>query len=146
MSAAQLANRDPAAGARLIASLGSAPEREAAIREYARTLAANDLETWKRWRDTLPETERAAFDQWAFFEPEAAVEWLQKQGPGPARDDMVLTLVDVYAAKDPIVAAEWIQSIPDAGRRRNAAVAALASVGPSDLETVRLLLAAADRD
>ncbi len=148
MSAAQLANRDPAAGARLVASLRAPAEREEAIRSYGKTLAANDLETWKTWRDSLPEAERvytnqSAFDLWAFYEPEAAVSWLETQPVGAARDDLVLTLVDVYAQRDPGVAVKWIQGIADPARRERAAVAALTSVGPENLDTVRTILAAA---
>ncbi len=148
MSAAQLANRDPAEGARLIAGLVAPAEREAAIREYGKTLAANDLEGWKSWRQTLPEAERAvanraAFDLWVFNEPDAAVDWLCRQAPGAAKVELVVTLVDVYAGKDPAVAAKWIQSIADPARRRSAAVAALSGAGPDNLETVRTILAAA---
>ena len=148
MSAAQFANRDPAAGARLIAGLSLPAEREEAVREYGKTLAANDLAGWKIWRDTLPPAEQAqtnpaAFDLWVFHEPEVAVKWLQTQAAGAAKDDMVLTLVDVYAARDPAVAATWIESIADPARRKNAAIAALASVGPQNLDTVRTFLAAA---
>lgn len=148
MSAAQLANQDPAAGARLIAGLQAPAEREEAVREYGKTLAANDLAGWKTWRDTLPaaeqaQTNQAAFDLWVFHEPEVAVEWLQTQAAGPAKDDMILTLVDVCAARDPATAATWIASIPDPVRRKSAAVAALSSVGPENLETVRTFLAAA---
>jgi len=148
MSAAQLANRDPAEGARLIATLSAPAEREAAIREYGKTLAANDLEGWKNWRESLPEGERAwanraAFDLWVFHEPDAAVDWLGRQAPGAAKDEMVTTLVDVYAARDPQVAAKWIRSIEDPRRRRSAAVAALGGAGPENLETVRTILAAA---
>ncbi len=148
MSAAQFANQDPATGARLIAGLTSPAERAEAVREYGKTLAANDLDGWKTWRDTLApaeqaQTNRAAFDLWVFYEPDAAVEWLHTQQAGPAKDDMILTLVDVYAARDPAVAATWIESIPDPARRKNAAIAALASVGPGNLETVRTFLAAA---
>ena len=56
---------------------------------------------------------------------------------------MVQTLVDVYAGRDPAVAAKWIQSISDPARRRSAAVAALGGAGPENLETVRTILAAA---
>jgi hypothetical protein len=148
MSAAQLANRDPAEGARLISGLRAPAEREAAIREYGKTLAANDLEGWKSWRETLPESERAvanraAFDLWAFHEPQAAVDWLGRQTPGLAKDELVMTLVDVYATRDPGVAAKWIQSIDDPARRRSAAVSALSGAGPENLETVRTILAAA---
>ncbi len=148
MSAAQLANRDPAEGARLIAGLRATAEREAAIREYGKTLAANDLEGWKTWRETLPENERAvanraAFDLWAFHEPQAAVDWLGRQAPGPAKDELMMTLVDVYATREPSVAAKWIQSIDDPARRRSAAVSALSGAGPENLETVRTILAAA---
>src|SRR5690606_33228265 len=50
MSAAQLANRDPEAGARLVASLRSPSEREEAIRNFGKVFAANDLDGWKTWR------------------------------------------------------------------------------------------------
>ncbi len=148
MSAAQLANLDPKEGARLIAGLSAPAEREAAVREYGKTLAANDLEGWKVWRETLPEGERAwanraAFDLWVFNEPVAAVDWLGRQPAGAAKDEMVQTLVDVYAGRDPTVAAKWIQSIADPARRRSAAVAALGGAGPENLETVRTILAAA---
>lgn len=150
MSAAQLANRDPEAGARLVADLQAPAEREEAIRSYGKTLAANDLERWKTWRDGLPETERAqaneaAFDLWAFYEPDAAVRWLDSRPAGAARDDLVLTLVDVYAQRDPAVAAKWIQGIGDPARRDKAAVAALAGAGPENLDTVRTILAATGR-
>lgn len=150
MSAAQLANRDAAAGERMIANLQNPSERQEAIREYGKTLAANDLARWKTWRETLPaaeqtQTNQAAFDLWVFYEPEQAVKWLEAQATGPAKDDMILTLVDVYAARDPKVAADWIQSIPDPVRRKNAAVAALSSVGPANLDTVRTLLTAAGK-
>ena len=147
MSAGQLANTQPEAGARLIAGLQDPADREVAVREYGRVLAANNLEQWKKWRDGLPEHERAAtntsaFQLWVFNEPDKAVGWLNTQPASSAKDTMVETLVGVYAVRDPKVAAQWIQSIPDLQRRKEAATSALAAIGPDELDAVRTILTA----
>ena len=147
MSAGQLANTQPEAGARLIAGLQDPADREVAVREYGRVLAANNLEQWKKWRDGLPENERAAtntsaFQLWVFNEPDKAVGWLNTQPASSAKDTMVETLVGVYAVRDPKVAAQWIQSIPDLQRRKEAATSALAAIGPDELDAVRTILTA----
>ncbi len=148
MSAGQLANQNPEAGARLVAGLQNPAERQEAIRQYGKTLAANNLEQWKTWRDTLPEAERvfaneSGFDLWVYHEPEQALQWLNTQPEGRTKDQMITTLVDVYAARDPRVAADWIQSIPDPARRKEAAVTALTTIGPGNLDSVRTILDAA---
>lgn len=146
LSAAQLANQQQATGAQLIASLRNPADREVAIREYGRVLVANSLEQWKQWRDGLPAQEQAvtnasAFQLWVFHEPDNAVNWLKTQADGPAKDTMIDTLVDVYAERDPRTAAEWIQTIPDPERRRQAAISALAAVGPEKIDSIRMILA-----
>jgi hypothetical protein len=145
MSAGQLANNQPGDGAQLIASLRDPRDREVAVREYGRVLAASNLAQWKQWRDTLPEHERAitnasAFQLWVFHEPDNAVDWLNKQPSGPAKDTMIDTLIDVFAERDPQIAAEWIQSIADPERRKGAAISALAAIGPDQLDSMRTIL------
>jgi hypothetical protein len=147
ISARTLANTQPGTGAQLIASLQNPGERQEAIREYGRILAANNLEQWKKWRDTLPESERdvtneSAFHFWVFNEPENAVKWLDTQPDGPARATMINALVDVYAERDPQVAAQWIQSIPDPSQREQAAISAISAIGPNKLDSVRTILSA----
>ena len=148
MGAGQLANQDPEAGARLVAGLRDPAERQEAVRQYGKVLAANNLEQWKTWRDTLPETERAfanesGFDLWVYHEPEQALQWLNTQPEGATKDRMIATVVNVYASRDPKVAADWIESIPDPARRKEAAITALASIGPSNLDSMRTILDAA---
>jgi len=145
MSAAQLANNDPEKGATLISQLTNPVEREAAVQEYARTLAANDINQWEQWRNTLPEKERelaneSAFQLWAYNDVEKAVEWLNTQPAGEMKSRMVAALVNVYAGKDPANAAKWIQTISDPEQRQQATSAALMIIGTSDLNAIRTIL------
>jgi hypothetical protein len=147
MSARNLANTQPEIGARLIASLQDPGERQVAISEYGKILAANNIEQWEKWRDMLPENERSvtnesAFRSWVSSEPENAVKWLDSQPDGPAKTVMIGALVGVYAELDPQVAAQWIQSIPDPTQREQAAISAISAIGPNKLESVRTILSA----
>jgi hypothetical protein len=148
-SAAQLANHDPENGARLIAQLTDPEERKAAVTEYARTLAANDIKQWEQWRSTLPDSERdlanaSSFPLWAYSDIEKAVEWLNTQPAGEMKSSLVAALVNVYAGSDPVNAAKWIQTISDADQRRAAARAALMIIGTDDLDAIRTILGAVE--
>ena len=149
MSAAQLANTDPERGAQLISQLTDSTERKTALEEYARTLAANDINQWEHWRNTLPESERqlaneSAFQLWAYNDVEKAVEWLNTQPAGEMKSQMVAALVNIYAGRDPANAAKWIQTISDPEQRQRAVAAALSIIGTSDLDAVRTVLGATE--
>ncbi len=147
-SAMQLAVRDPASGIQLIAGLENPGEREAAIKNFANILAAQDFDQWQAWRDSLPAAEQevaneSAFPLWVNMDVDKATEWLDTRPAGEARDRLVAAMVNYHAQKDPETCAEWIRTISDASRRREAAGAALSNVGPYDLEQIRIILDAA---
>ena len=149
MSAAQFANNDPEKGAKLISQLTDPKERKTAVEQYARTLAANDLQQWEQWRNTLSDPERtlaneSAFSLWAYSDVEKAVEWLNTQPAGEMKSQMVAALVNIYAGRDPASAAKWIQTISDSGQRHQAVTAALSIIGTSDLDAIRTILRAVD--
>jgi hypothetical protein len=58
---------------------------------------------------------------------------------------MITSLVFYYAERDPQTSAQWIRTISDLGRRREAVTAALSNVGPEDLNRVRILLGAMEQ-
>ena len=144
-SAMQLAVRDPANGMRLIAGLENPGEREVAIKNFANILAARDFDQWQEWRDGLPPAERevaneSAFSLWVNMDVDKATEWLNTRPTGEARDRLVTAMVNYHAQRDPETCAEWIRTISDNSRRREAAGAALSNVGPYDLEQIRIIL------
>jgi hypothetical protein len=150
MSAAQLANYDPEKGAKLISALTDSAERNTAVESYARTMAANDIQQWEQWRNTLPEPERklaneSAFPLWAYHDVDKAVEWLNSQSAGETKSRMVAQLVNIYAARDPATAATWIETISDRDQRQHAAAAALTIIGTSDLDAIRTILQAMEK-
>ena len=144
-SAMQLAVRDPANGVQLIAALENPGEREVAIKNFANILAAQDFDQWQAWRDSLPAAEQAmanesAFPLWVNMDVEKATEWLNTRPMGEARDRLVSSMVNYHAGKDTETCADWIRTISDPSRRREAAGAALSNVGPYDLEQIRIIL------
>jgi hypothetical protein len=146
--AMQLAERDPESGIELIAALDEPAERETAVKNFANILAARDFDRWQEWRDSLPAAEQdmaneSAFALWVNMDAAKAAGWLSSQPEGAGRDGMVGLLVNYYAGRDPETCSEWIRTIADADRRREAAGAALSNVGPYDLEKIRVILAAA---
>jgi hypothetical protein len=145
ISAMQLAVRDPENGMKLIAGLQDPGEREAAIKNFANILAARDFEQWQEWRDSLPAAEQdvaneSAFALWVNMDVDKATEWLNTRSTGETRDRLIAAMVNYHAPKDAETCAEWIRTISDDSRRREAAGAALSSVGPYDLEQIRIIL------
>lgn len=145
--AMQLAVRDPESGIKLIAALDEPAERETAVKNFANILAAQDFDRWQQWRDSLPAVEQdmaneSAFALWVNADVDKAAGWLGSQPDGAGRDSMVGMLVNYYAGRDPETCSEWIRTIDNADRRREAAGAALSNVGPYDLEKIRVILAA----
>ena len=145
--AMQLAVRDPDEGIKLIAKLEEPADRETAVKNFANILAAQDFDKWLAWRDSLPQEEQSmanesAFALWVNMNVDQAVGWLGTQPDGAGRDSMVGLLVNYYAGKDPEACSEWIRTISDADRRKDAAGAALSNVGPYDFEKIRIILAA----
>jgi hypothetical protein len=144
-SAMQLAARDPAGGIKLIAGLENPGEREAAIKNFANILAARDFDQWQEWRDSLPAAEQevaneSAFSLWVNMDVDKATEWLNTRPTGETRDRLVAAMVNYHAQRDAETCAEWIRTISDESRRREAAGAALSNVGPYDLEQIRIIL------
>lgn len=147
--AMQLAVRDPDNGIRLIAGLEDPVERETAVKNFANILASRDYDKWQAWRDSLAPGEQAmanesSFALWVNMDVDQAAGWLAKQAKGTSRDEMVGMLVNYYAGRDPETCSEWIRSISDADRRKDAAGAALSNVGPYDFDKIRVILAAVD--
>ena len=147
-SAMQFATRDPAKGIEMIAGLEKPAEREAAIKNFANIFAARDFDRWQQWRDGLPAAEQeianeSAFSLWVNMDVDKATEWLDTRPSGETRDRLVAAMVNYHAQKDAETCAEWIRTISDASRRREAAGAALSNVGPYELEQIRLILDAA---
>ncbi len=147
--AMQLAARDPETGIELIAALDEPAERETAVKNFANILAARDFDRWQAWRDSLPAAEQdmaneSAFALWVNVDVDKAAGWLGAQPEGADRDALVGQLVNYYAGRDPETCSDWLRTIADADRRREAAGAALSNVGPYDLEKIRVILAATD--
>ena len=147
--AMQLAAREPERGIELIGGLEDPVERETAVKNFANILAAQDFEGWQEWRNSLPAAERdmaneSAFPLWVNIDVGEAVDWLRTRPQGAGRDEMVGVLVNYYAGRDPEVCSEWIRTIADVDRRKEAVGVALSNVGPHDLEKIRTILAATD--
>jgi hypothetical protein len=147
MAAGQLAIRDADQGIKFIAELAEPAERDIALKNFASTLAAQEYEKWETWRDGLPEVEQAvvnesAFPLWVNKDVAAATDWLNTRPAGEARDAMISTLVTHYAGKENATCVQWIRTISDVSRRRDAVGAALSNVGPHDLEQIQAILAA----
>lgn len=145
--AMQLAVRDPENGVKLIAALEDPAERETAVTNFANILAAKDFDRWQEWRDSLPPAEKdmaneSAFALWVNVDADRAAEWLNTRPKGAGRDEMIGLLVNYYAGRDPETCSDWIRTISDMDRRKDAAGAALSNVGPYDLDKIRVILAA----
>jgi hypothetical protein len=144
-SSQHLANENPEAGMKLIADLKNPDDRREVIGKFGSILAGGDFDQWKQWRDTLSTSEQdvaneSAFHVWARKDVGAAVQWLNSQPSGAAKDEMIVQLISVYAAQDPMNAVAWIRTIPDPDRRRAAVSQALAHVGFEDLNRTRIIL------
>ena len=147
--AMQLAVRDADQGIKLIDALEDPAERETAVKNFANILASRDFDKWQAWRDSLPAAEQAmanesAFTLWVNMDVEQAAGWLGSRPQGEERDGMVGQLVNYYAERDPETCSDWIRTISDKARRKEAAGAALSNVGPYDIEKIRIILAAVD--
>jgi hypothetical protein len=145
--APRLAINDREAGMKLLSELQDPGERQQAIRGFAFGLAGDDYSGWLQWRETLSPADRdlaneSAFPYWVNKDINKAVEWLGTRPAGEAKDLMVTSLVFYFAEQDPQTAAQWIRTISDADRRREAVTAALSNVGPEDLNRVKILVGA----
>ena len=148
-SASQLlAQEHPQTGIERVNAIKDPAQREEVVSYFGETLAIYHYDEWQKWRATLPLEEQnkvneAAFESWVSADAPAALAWLEKRPPGPAKLGMISEFASKYSAGQPEVVSAWIRTLPSTNDRLTAVVAGLRGMSDADHEGIRKLLEAA---
>lgn len=148
-SAAQiLAQEEPLMGIERVNALEDPRQREEVVSYFGETLAIYHYDEWQKWRDTLSPAEQnkvneAAFESWVGADTPAALAWLEKRPPGPAKLAMMSDFASRFSSAQPEVVSQWIRTLPNPDDRVSAVVAGLRGMSDADHAGIRKLLEAA---
>jgi hypothetical protein len=143
-----LAQQNPQMGIARVNAIKDPKQREEVVSYFGETLAIYHYDEWQKWRDTLPPDEQnkvneAAFESWVGADAPAALAWLEKRPPGPAKLGMISEFASKYSSGQPEVVSAWIRTLPSGNDRLTAVVAGLRGMSDADHQGIRKLLEAA---
>lgn len=121
---AELAQRDPGAGGRLLVALPANAVPVGVVEDFAQAWVARDATAALAWAAGLPDdptgrtARRAVAQQLVARDPRAAVDTISKLPQNPARDDTLVAAGAAWSRRDPDAAIGWLRELPDGDLRR----------------------------